>query len=297
MMLRINAGSKKENRQIVPTKKSRKQIQIKQLSTVGGHSENFSHHQDGFLTKKTNHTEARFYKQLMHQKPGLTNFTARCTDVRYEGASAYKDNSSIPSTVTIEDLRQGFVKPLIYDIKLGTKTASARELRATGATKAQILRKDFMLRIADTFSSSKKRGYRFVGCSALDESRTHLGTHPDEMIKNFGQNISGRDVAKIIDELDRLSTYLKTPEGRSFELIGASVLVVVESDLLMQVSRKANDPKVKLIDFAHSNIITSNDHKLDNGLFNSFRRKRIYQNGMRRGVDNLADDLRLLLEE
>lgn len=265
--------------------------------TVGGHNENFSLH-DGFLTKKTNRTEGRFYEGLMGQKLGLSDFVPTCTTVQYSAhAPKLKKHARAYSKVTIEDLRRGFVKPLIYDIKLGTKTVSPKELSAAGSRKCEILRKDLRLKAADVVSSSLRRGYRFVGSSASRESRVHLGRHPDEMIKDIGARLSSADLAMVVTELDRLLAYLMTKESRKIELIGASVLIVAESDELIQENGLAAEPKIKLIDFAHSNIVDQNGLILENGVLQSARRRRIYQKGLRQGVENLADDLRALLDK
>lgn len=253
-----------------------------QIKTVGGHNENFTT-QDGFLAKATNRTEARFYQRLMNQPCGMSSFTATCKDVRMD------DVKTAPTNVVLEDLRRDFKKPIIYDIKLGTKTVSALELRVTGVKKTHILEKDVRLHLADNVSSSSKRGYRFVGCSERADSRTHLGTHPDEMVDDLRARLTLEDRVFVINELERMHNYFKSKEGKGFELIGASVLIVAESDENVADRSK---PKVKLIDFAHSNVVDKSGILLSNGIIHSPKRKHDYQKGLVRGLATLAEDLR-----
>lgn len=226
----------------------------------------------------------------MTKELGLAEFMPKCTVVN-DGIS----NAEGSAEITMEDLRRGFSAPLIYDIKLGTRTVSSRELALSGSRRTSILRKGIRLHVADTASSSSKRGYRFVGSSASTESRIHLAKHPDEMIKDIGERLTERDLAVVIDELDALLVYLQSKEGRRFELIGASVLIVVESDPSIIRMGSSPRPKVKLIDFAHSNLAGANGLVLDNGLFVTPQRKRTYQHGLKLGLKNLSNDLREVL--
>lgn len=283
------------NSRTITSHNIRAESETRSVETVAGHNENFSI-QDGFLVKKTTSTEGRFYQHLNHDHFGLLEFTPSCTDVQYVKHPCH--GKIVPETkVTLEDLRSGFVKPIIYDIKVGTKTLSFTELRASGYKKSEILRKDFRTQLADRVSSTKKRGYRFVGSSTSHKSRLHLGVHADKMIDDMTRKLSGEDLVFVIAELDKLLIYLTTEEGRRFEIIGGSVLIVAESDPELRKNKKACSPKVKLIDFAHSNVAGSNGLILDNGFISTPHRKTTYQKGFRHGVENLADDLRAALYE
>jgi hypothetical protein len=273
------------------------EYQSGKLKTVGGHAENFSV-QDGFLIKKSNRTEGRFYEQLKNHELGLSDFMPHCAKIEYSPKTLkLKKHNQGYSIVFIEDLRQGFQQPIIYDIKLGTRTVSSKELRVTGSRRSDILRKDLRLHMADEISSSSKRGYRFVGSSMSHDSRVHLGTHPDEMIEHIAAHLCRNDLMLVVAELENLTAYLKTKEGRRFEFIGASVLIVAESESPSKASVQAATPKVKLIDFAHSNIVGPKGLVLDNGMLHTSHRKRLYQQGLRFGLANLAKDLRVILEK
>lgn len=254
------------------------------IKTVGGHNENFTIH-DGFLTKTTNQTEARFYSRMLEKPCGLSEFLPKCTGVYFKEGTSKK----VPTKVTLEDLRKDFTTPLIYDIKLGTRTSSSREIKASGFSHKHGIKKEVLLHIADSKSSSKERGYRFVGCSHLDESRKHMATHPDDMIKDLRSRLSERDLTLVIDELDRLGDYFHSKEGRQFEMVGASVLIVAEANPELD----APMPKVKLIDFAHSNYVDRSGLLLSNGVLHTKNRKKIYQSGIQHGLTSLADDLRI----
>jgi hypothetical protein len=253
------------------------------IKTVGGHAENFSV-QDGFLIKSTNRTEGRFYEHITKNNFSLGEYIPECLSVEYN----LHDKKA--SRVKLKDLRANFKAPLIYDIKLGTHTVSAKELRASGCKKSNIVRKDIRLHMADNIMSSARRGYRFVGCSTLDDSRRHLGTHPDNMLEHMVNNLSARDLSLIIIKLNKLYKYLLSKEGRRFEFIGASVLILSESALL-GAKEQAIEPEVKLIDFAHSSIVGPRGFVLDNGILHTARRKRLYQKGLRDGIAHLIHDL------
>lgn len=259
------------------------------IETVGGHNGNFTAH-DGFLTKTTNQTEARFYARMMEKPCGLSEFMPSCTSIYFKEGTSKK----VPAEVTLEDLRKDFSLPLIYDIKLGTKTISSREVKASGLGHKHSIKKDVFLHIADNKSSSKERGYRFTGCSHLGESRKHLATHPDEMIKDLCHRLSARDLTFVIAELERLDEYFHSKEGRQFEMVGASVLIVTESD-----PKQADPPlpKVKLIDFAHSNYVDRSGFLLSNGVLHTRNRKKIYQSGIQHGLISLTEDLQRIADE
>lgn len=263
------------------------------LQTVGGHANNFLV-KDGFIIKKTNITEGRFYRRLMNQHLGLSDFVPKCTKVV---ASPTGKELQAYSEVTIEDLREGFKAPLIYDIKLGLKTVSSKELSAAGSSKAEIVRKDLSLLVADSVTSSARRGYRFVGMSGTEASRFHLGIHPDEMIEHIGTNLSPNDLSAVTLELEKLKDYLLSKEGRRFELIGASVLIVAESDVDLINNGQSAKPKVKIIDFAHSHMAGATGIFLDNGVLHTPYRKRIYQKGLRHGLAHLVEDLRAEIDK
>lgn len=277
--------------------KERCDAQSGRIKTVGGHAENFLV-QDGFLIKKTNMTEGRFYSHLMTHQGGLNNYVPQCVNVEYGSQSKnLKKQSQTYSKVTLEDLRQGFKKPLIYDIKLGIKTVSSEELRKSGSSLKAIVRKDISLLIADKISSSSRSGYRFVGSSASQDSRLSLGTHPSEMLEQMSSHISRADLAMILLELEQLLSFLRSKEGRRFEFIGASVLIIAESDPLILESKQAQKPKVKLIDFAHSNMVNPLGIMLENGALHTPHRKRLYQKGLTFGLANFADDLRSAMDK
>ncbi len=217
----------------------------------------------------------------MEQPYGLSEFMPFCSEV----------NSKAPNEVVLEDLRRGFSKPLIYDIKLGRKTVSSKELKVAGTAKPHLFKKDIRLHLADNLSSSAKRGYRFVGCSASSESRTHLGKHPDEMIEDLRTHLSPRDILFVIREIERIRGYFRTKEGTRFEIIGASLLIVAESDPKLPDDKRPL-PKVKLIDFAHSHMLDKNGIFLSNGILHTRTRKIRYQRGLRHGLVRLAKDLR-----
>lgn len=282
------------NQQIINVKKDYEN-QSGQLQTVGGHAENFVV-KDGFLIKETNKTEGRFYQQLNDQNTGLLAFLPQCTSVEYSQKQLkHKKRKQARAKVTLEDLRQGFKEPLIYDIKLGIKTVSAKELRVSGSGRSEIVRKDLRLHVADKVSSSAHRGYRFVGSSASQDSRIHLGTNPDEMIEHISVRLSREDLLLVVGELERLRSYLGTKEGRGFEFIGASVLIVAESNAEALASVSKVKPRVKIIDFAHSNLVRPNGLMLDNGVLHTRTRKKLYQKGFIFGLTNLIADLQARL--
>lgn len=276
--------------------KSHIESQSGKIQTIGGHAENFSVH-DGFLIKKTNRTEGRFYQQLIGHQFGLNNYVPRCVDVEYTPKDVKaKKSAQKYSKVTIEDLRIGFEKPVIYDIKLGIKTVSSKELRAAGSGLKEVFRKDLNLKVADKVTSSSRNGYRFVGSSASHDNRLFLGTHPGEMIEHMVAHLSQRDLSLVLTELEEILSYLVSKEGRRFEFIGASVLIIAETDSCASTDEHAAKPKVKLIDFAHSNVASSKALVLDNGVLLTPKRKRLYQKGLTYGLANLADDLRAALD-
>jgi len=96
----------------------------------------------------------------------------------------------------------------------------------------------------------------------------------------------------VVEELEKLLAYLNTKEGRRFELVGASILIVAESDREIQESGSAPLPKVKIIDFAHSHIIGPKGVVLDNGILYTSYRKKVYQKGLTRGLEHIIKDLR-----
>jgi hypothetical protein len=260
-----------------------------QIRTVGGHAENFAE-KDGFLVKKTNQTEGRFYQNLARY--GLSDFVPRCKSVELITEHNEKMAAQEFSKITLEDLRKGYVEPVIYDIKLGKKTFSSKEFKLAQNSNSEILRKDIQMHLIDAMTSTKKRGYRFVGSSTSTESRRHLAVHPDEMIQDMARMIKDDDLLFVIKELEKLLIYLMTKEGRRFEMIGASILIVAEAD-----GEACLPPKVKVIDFAHSNIIVSNGILLTNGAFSTPHRKAVYQRGFRNGLVCLIDDLKDQLDK
>jgi hypothetical protein len=88
--------------------------------------------------------------------------------------------------------------------------------------------------------------------------------------------------------------YLITNEGSRFELIGTSVLIIAESSDAAS-SSTSSSAKVKLIDFAHSNIVSTDGCYLNNMGPNTAHRKKIYRDGITYGLRNLIDDLKHLL--
>lgn len=256
------------------------------LKTVAGHNENFSQ-VDGFLVKKTNKTEARFYEPLMRQEYELCKFAPECKKIEFAEPS---DASS--AKVVLEDLRLGFISPLIYDIKIGTHNISINELKVSGLKRKNIIRKYIRLNIADSVSSSKKLGYRFAGSSNSHKSKKYLAIHPQEMINDMVTKINKADIIAIINELEKILCYLKSSEGCRFEMIGASLLILVENDPNSLDRDSRQTPKVKIIDFAHSNIIREKAVMLSNGMGETPHRKAKYQEGVCFGVENLIGSLK-----
>ena len=248
-------------------------------NSVGGHKINLMLNENDLIIKSTNDFELDFYSSVNQSHPifshipkfygtlQLTNDNVTSSD---NNDDSYIDDISIPKkAIVIENFCDYFSIPNILDLKLG-KVLHDEFANEEKANK---------MKLASLNTTSNETGIRFTGFKVWNTNRNDY----DIIDKAYGKSLKPENLPEglskflsinslplnylniilknLIHDLEILrDDILKMP----FKAIGTSLLIIYEADI--ENFHEDDCVIVKLIDFAHTRLISNKDEIPDHNI-------------------------------
>ncbi len=220
---------------------------VPRAEVAGGHGGIATRAGGRIVEKPTNAVERAFYAALRAGRhPGLLGVLPRSYTAAEVRALDGRDGAGDDTThVYLAHLTHGMTRPRVLDIKVGSATASRREL-LTSMSRARARIKKTRLTLADRITGSATRGYRVVGSTGLWRgSRLAVGRASEEMVR--GLSLEPGVYETLAAQLERIRA---AAAGTGLAFLAASVLIAVDED--PYAADPARTVRTTLVDFAHT---------------------------------------------
>lgn len=242
---------------------------VAEVSMAGGHAENFTGNSDGTLWKTTDNIEASVLSSLSRNPQSrdclpqiyeIESGVAGPATARQEGVK--DDSADTGVRVRMENLTADFVKPCIMDVKFGVRSYERAGYKNKPGKRDR-------LAMRDSETTTLKMGMRLSGMNVVraDGSLFQREAHqfgrtldPERFIDEINDffcegperltNPLPRMAASAARQMGAIERFLEKQIELSF--VGSSVLFIREGDADTIASGTAAEPKVRMIDFAHT---------------------------------------------
>jgi hypothetical protein len=176
--------------------------------------------------KRTNHAELRFYEEASQLRGVMPRFHGTC-----------KFPGDADPRVVLENMKRGMARPREMDVKIGRYTSDLRDLLSMPTNVMQALRKDAIMKIVDTLTSSSRINFRVTA---------HPFRPLNAIQQFFAADPRGAACRSTLRQLQTVHEAIRNLP-RDAVLVGMSVLIVYDE-------KHPTTCRVRLIDFAHSHL-------------------------------------------